>query len=970
MNESLKIIITAAVNDAKKGLQEVRKELEEIEKAAQEASKPVDVAMQAIGKGAMIAVAGVTALTTALVALGRSSLEFQKIQGQLNAGFQAMGLSAEQAGATYKELFGFLGEADTAAETANLLARLTQEEENLAEWTQILQGVFATFPSSLPIESLAESINHTAQMAQVEGNLADALEWAGMSVDAFNAKLATTNSVSEREALIRSTLNSLYGQASVLYGQANQALIAYNQSQVELDYALATATAYVVPLMTALNNLAATLLSVLRPAFTNISAVIVAFVQWVIAAIKAVGAFFGVFGSKGTTSTRTVATTLSGVSTNAGKVASGVNKVGKAFDNATKSAEKLRRQTMGFDELNIIQPQQTASASGGGGAGSVGGGGGGVDLGGIDDVFIPGAGISGIDVPGLAEFEEKVARIQQYLTPIMTLVGLIGAGLVVWKIADFLMEMRDLNEFIKLGNTLLTRVGKEGFEAAFGEGSAAKIGTAKDRIGDMQRQLKTLGGTLLIVAGAFLTIYGYSNAWVNGVKWGNLAVTLAGLAAIIGGLYLAFGPLAASIGAVVAGVALLVLGVKDFIANGPTMQNTILIIGGAIAIAVGLATSGVSVLISVIIAAVAAIGAFVAAILLEEPAIKSVEDAQNALNEAKERAAQAENNYINAVDAAEASLDRLTAAEKAAGMSGKDLFEQVQSGSKDYADLTAEQKELYKAYIDNEQKQEDLEASTKELRDAKKAETLASYENQLALAKESGNYDDFKKSVVDAYKSGQLSADEARTLIEKSMSEMSDASQQTFMKDLPGDIKNGMDPSRYESTGTKIKKWFQNLWKSIKDFFGDAKTFFADVGKKIGDAISGAVKGAVNAILKSIVNKINGFISAINTAIGIINAIPGVNINKLSKLQVPQLAKGGIVDSATLAVIGERGKEAVLPLENNTGWMDALAEKISTKNGTPSRIVLMLDGRELGHATINSINDITRQTGQLQLALV
>jgi hypothetical protein len=90
--------------------------------------------------------------------------------------------------------------------------------------------------------------------------------------------------------------------------------------------------------------------------------------------------------------------------------------------------------------------------------------------------------------------------------------------------------------------------------------------------------------------------------------------------------------------------------------------------------------------------------------------------------------------------------------------------------------------------------------------------------------------------------------------------------------------------------------------------------------------------------------------------------------NPLSVPQIPLLAKGGIVDSATLAMIGERGREAVIPLENNTEWMDVLATRIN--NNAPSKIVLMVDGKELGYAAINNINTITRQTGTLQLQLV
>jgi len=117
-------------------------------------------------------------------------------------------------------------------------------------------------------------------------------------------------------------------------------------------------------------------------------------------------------------------------------------------------------------------------------------------------------------------------------------------------------------------------------------------------------------------------------------------------------------------------------------------------------------------------------------------------------------------------------------------------------------------------------------------------------------------------------------------------------------------------------------EFFSGLWNKIK-------TIFSNVGSAIGNAITNTVKKAINAVLSTAVKIINGFISAINFAIGIINKIPGVNIKTLNKLEVPQMAKGGVVDRATLAMIGEDGKEAVVPLEKNTGWIDALAEKLS-----------------------------------------
>ena len=115
---------------------------------------------------------------------------------------------------------------------------------------------------------------------------------------------------------------------------------------------------------------------------------------------------------------------------------------------------------------------------------------------------------------------------------------------------------------------------------------------------------------------------------------------------------------------------------------------------------------------------------------------------------------------------------------------------------------------------------------------------------------------------------------------------------------------------------------------------------------------------------------INGFIRTLNRAIGIINKIPGVNLSSLSEISIPKLAKGGIATSSTIANIGESGKEAILPLENNTGWMDTLADKIAARNGgANTQIILTLDGRELGKATVKAINDITKTTGNLPLVL-
>lgn len=1006
MNEELKIIIKAVSDEAKKNLAGIKDELNGMEKSGVSSGKSIKESMASIKKGAAIAVGAITALTTAMIALGKRSLEYRESQARLISGFQSVGASAEQASQTYQKLFRFLGKADTANEAANLLAHLTTNEQDLAEWTMILQGVYAKFPDSLPIESLAEAANETARTGAVTGVLADALSWAGSSVNAMNAKLEQTGSLEEREALLRTTLNQLYGNAAVIYEKNNSAMLAYNESQYRLNQALAEATVYIYPLLTAINNLAATVLSVLKPAFETIAAVIIVFVQWIAAAIKAVGSFFGLFSGRGAKAVNSVSANMGQIKNNTSGVTSSVGDLEDAFKKAEEQAKKLKKQTMGFDELNILQSETNVSA----GVGKID-----IPKTEIPKFNIPIVGSIDTDLPGLTEFEDKVDSIREKLESLLPVLASIGGAIAGQKIGSFVGDVADALGKIATANITIDALAPKGrlIDPSFEKG----LKKAKTELKQAQNQLKgylavlqKIGGYLLIIAGTFLTIKGYSDAWVKGVDWKNLLTTFAGIALIIAGITLAFGSLKGAMASVTGGVVLLVLSIKDIVANGLNWKNGLGLIAAALLIAIpiiiafntALIANPIGLIIVAIAALIAGIAALVIAFATEKPAIKSVEEAQRALNEAKEKAAEAEDSYISAVDGAEAALTRLKDAEAAAGVTGAELYEQVQNGTLDYANMTDAQKECYKAYLNNEKKQKELVESTAALNEARKAEVIASYENQLALAKESGSYDEFKNSVVEAFEKGELSADEARDLIAKSMSEMSDSAQQAFMEDIPLSLKEGLNPHQYESSGTKIKKWFGNLWEGIKDVFQNIGTWFknifndawkavkgvfsgvgeffagvwntikkqfSEIGQKIGNAVSNAFSKAVNWVLDKAIGLINGFIKALNKAISIINKIPGVDIKKIDMLEVPQMAKGGIVNSATLALFGEQGREAVVPLENNTEWMDVLANRIAERNSTPSKIVLMVDGKELGYASINSINGITKQTGKLQLAL-
>lgn len=190
-------------------------------------------------KGTVAAIGGVataaTGAVTGLLALESATEEYRVAQGKLNTAFEAAGYGPETASKAYSDFYKILGDTDTATEASQLLAQLAENEEDVSTWTDIAAGVFGTFGDSLPIEGLIESANETAKVGQVTGTLADALNWAGISEDKFNEKLAKCTSESERNQLIMSTLSRTYDQASAAFYRNNEALIQARENQILLD---------------------------------------------------------------------------------------------------------------------------------------------------------------------------------------------------------------------------------------------------------------------------------------------------------------------------------------------------------------------------------------------------------------------------------------------------------------------------------------------------------------------------------------------------------------------------------------------------------------------------------------------------------------------------------------------------------------------------------------------------------------
>jgi hypothetical protein len=276
MNEELKVIITAELDRYKAALNQAKQQVNDFKSKVAEASKDVDAKFKALGtgiaNGMKVAAAGIAAALGALVGISAATEEYRASQAKLTTAFEAAGAGAEEAKATYNDLFRVLGDSGQATEAAAHLAKLTTEEKALSEWTNICQGVYATFGDSLPIEGLTEAANETAKVGTVTGSLADALNWAGVSEDAFNEKLAACNTEAEREKLIRETLNGLYSEAADKYEKNNAQVLAQNEAQAKLTETLARVGEAVAPVITLFTNFANEALAAVAPYIEQLAA--------------------------------------------------------------------------------------------------------------------------------------------------------------------------------------------------------------------------------------------------------------------------------------------------------------------------------------------------------------------------------------------------------------------------------------------------------------------------------------------------------------------------------------------------------------------------------------------------------------------------------------------------------------------------------------------------------------------------
>jgi len=205
--------------------------------------------------------------------------------------------------------------------------------------------------------------------------------------------------------------------------------------------------------------------------------------------------------------------------------------------------------------------------------------------------------------------------------------------------------------------------------------------------------------------------------------------------------------------------------------------------------------------------------------------------------------------------------------------------------------------------------------------------------------------------------------------------------------------------SIFSSVGSWFGGVFSGAWNAVKGAFSGVASFFgglwdiikekfSSIGSVIGNSIGDAFKYVVNSIIGFAENTINGFIKAINGAIGLINKIPGVDIGKLGMLSIPKLAQGGYVgaNQPQLAMIGDNKREGeIVSPESKLRQMALEAVQMSGSGGGSLEIIKILkeilkvlkelnldfvvDGKSLKDVMVTKINQHTKATGVCEIII-
>lgn len=246
-----------AVYEATAELRKMERELNPLPESIDDVGEAMDDASDSTFKFGDALKAGTIieagkAIISTLIDIVEETKEYRKIMASLEVSSERAGYTAEETAASYRLLYGVLGDDQSSATALANLQALQLDQSDLTTLITGTIGAWAAYGDSIPIDSLAEAINETIKVGKVTGTFADVLNWAGTSEDDFNVKLAETEDVAERTNIV---LTELANQGLVEVGEAwqqnNRSIVDANNATNDLNQAYARIAEMVAPAINA-----------------------------------------------------------------------------------------------------------------------------------------------------------------------------------------------------------------------------------------------------------------------------------------------------------------------------------------------------------------------------------------------------------------------------------------------------------------------------------------------------------------------------------------------------------------------------------------------------------------------------------------------------------------------------------------------------------------------------------------------
>lgn len=265
-------------------LQNLGKSFEETENKAKKTNDGFTTIKGTIANLASDVISGavkkVGELAQSFLDLSETTEEFRTMQAKLEGAADTFGYNIDFASEKYKQFYEYLGDDQMTTNAVTNLMGLKVSTETLSNLANSAIGVWSAYGDSIPIESLTESMNESAQVAKVTGVLADALNWAGISEDDFNKKLESCNSVQERADAIAQTLNSTYGKSKQKFDELSGSLLESKSAQLELKETQAELGKTLEPVNTALTEMKTQSLQNMKPIVEGVATAFQNLMKW------------------------------------------------------------------------------------------------------------------------------------------------------------------------------------------------------------------------------------------------------------------------------------------------------------------------------------------------------------------------------------------------------------------------------------------------------------------------------------------------------------------------------------------------------------------------------------------------------------------------------------------------------------------------------------------------------------------